>query len=60
MDQLILDATDHEDVEVGSVVTLLGCDGENHITTKQWSDWSGCIPWEVLCGFKNRLPRIEI
>ncbi len=60
MDQLILDATDHHDVQVGSVVTLLGRDGESHITTQQWSDWSSSIPWEVLCGFKNRLPRIEI
>jgi len=60
MDQLVVDATDHDDVEVGNVVTLLGCDGANRITTQQWSEWSGSIPWEVLCGFKNRLPRIEI
>ncbi len=60
MDQLVLDATDRPDVELGSVVTLLGTDGKNCITPKQWSDWSGSIPWEVLCGFKNRLPRIVI
>ena len=21
---------------------------------------SGAIPWEILCGFKNRLPRVVI
>ena len=60
MDQLLLDVTDHPDVEIGSVVTLLGPDGGDCITPQQWSDWSGSIPWEVLCGFKYRLPRIVI
>ncbi len=60
MDQLVLDVTDFLDVEVGSVVTLLGPDQENCITPQQWSNWSGSIPWEVLCGFKHRLPRIVI
>ncbi|WP_320666889.1 alanine racemase [Prochlorococcus sp. MIT 1307] len=60
MDQLVLDVTDRLDVGPGSVVTLLGSDGKNCITPQQWSDWSGSIPWEVLCGFKNRLPRIVI
>ncbi len=60
MDQLVLDATDCPELEVGSVVTLLGSDGDNSITPQHWSDLSGSIPWEVLCGFKNRLPRIVI
>ena len=60
MDQLVLDATDHPDVVVGSIVTLLGKDGNSCITPKQWTDWCGSIPWEVLCGFKHRLPRIVI
>ena len=60
MDQLVVDVTDNPDVEVGSVVTLLGSDGNNCITPQQWSDASGSIPWEVLCGFKHRLPRVVI
>ena len=60
MDQLLLDATDYPDLEVGDVVTLLGVDGGNSITPQQWSCWSGSIPWEVLCSFKHRLPRIVI
>ena len=60
MDQLILDATDHPEIEVGSIVTLLGQDGDACITPQQWTDVSGSIPWEVLCSFKHRLPRIVI
>ena len=60
MDQLLLDATDVNDLAVGSIVTLLGQDGEKSISPKDWSDLIGSIPWEVLCGFKRRLPRLEI
>ncbi len=60
MDQLLLDLTDHPEVGVGSVVTLLGQDGEECISPQHWSNLIGSIPWEVLCGFKNRLPRVIV
>ncbi len=60
MDQLLIDVTDHSSIEVGSVVTLLGCEGEKCISPHEWSEAIGTIPWEVLCGFKHRLPRIVI
>ena len=60
MDQLIVDATDCPEVEVGSVLTFLGSDGDFSITTHQWSKLSGLIPWEILCGFKHRLPRVIV
>ena len=59
MDQLVIDATDASDLEVGSVVTLLGEDGDQRITAEDWSQRCGTIPWEILCGFKHRLPRLE-
>lgn len=59
MDQLVIDATDAADLEVGAVVTLLGEDGEQRITAEDWSQRCGTIPWEILCGFKHRLPRLE-
>ena len=58
MDQLVLDATDCPALEVGSVVTLLGRDGDQTITPQDWSERCGTIPWEILCGFKHRLPRL--
>lgn len=58
MDQLVLDATDCPGLEVGSVVTLLGQEGSEQITPTDWSDRCQTIPWEILCGFKHRLPRL--
>ncbi len=60
MDQLIVDATDCPEISEGSIVTMLGQDGDKCITPLHWSDASGSIPWEVLCGFKHRLPRVVI
>jgi alanine racemase len=58
MDQLVLDATDAPELEQGSVVTLLGSDGDERIDPQDWSEPCGTIPWEILCGFKHRLPRL--
>jgi len=58
MDQLVLDATDCPGLEVGSVVTLLGQDGDARIRPEDWSTPCQTIPWEILCGFKHRLPRV--
>jgi alanine racemase len=58
MDQLIVDATDAPDLEIGSVVTLLGRQGNEEITPTDWSGRCDTIPWEILCGFKHRLPRL--
>jgi alanine racemase len=58
MDQLMVDATDCPGLEVGAVVTLLGRDGGEEITPGDWSERCGTIPWEILCGFKHRLPRL--
>ena len=60
MDQIILDATDVEELTVGDSVTLLGQDGDDCISPQDWSARCGSIPWEILCGFKHRLPRVEI
>jgi len=62
MDQLMLDATDCPDLEVGAVVTLLGRESSAapEISPADWSERCGTIPWEILCGFKHRLPRLEV
>jgi alanine racemase len=60
MDQLLIDATDATDLHPGSIVTLLGRDQNVEITPQSWSDRCQSIPWEILCGFKHRLPRVEV
>ncbi|MCT0225440.1 alanine racemase [Synechococcus sp. CS-1328] len=60
MDQLVLDATETPELEVGSVVTLLGQQGDRSIGPADWSERCHTIPWEILCGFKHRLPRLAV
>ena len=59
MDQMVFDVTDKPDVKTGQVFTLLGNDGDIFISPQKWSDLSESIPWEVLCSFRNRLPRVN-
>ncbi len=69
MDQILLDATDVPELQSGDVVTLLGCSGVNGgngdrpsqtINAQDWANALGTIPWEILTGFKHRLPRITL
>ncbi len=60
MDQLVIDITGNLDISVGNVVTLLGFDQGRSLSPYYWSDISGSIPWEILCGFKYRLPRVIV
>jgi alanine racemase len=58
MDQLMVDVSSLGSVEPGEVVTLLGRSGSLVIPVEDWSTAIGTIPWEILCGFKHRLPRL--
>ncbi len=58
MDQLVIDITENSDIRIGDIVTLLGEDKGSSITPYEWSQACGSIPWEILCSFKYRLPRV--
>jgi alanine racemase len=60
MDQIILDVSHLPNLETGDIVTLLGQDGHQRISVDDWANTLGTISWEILCGFKNRLPRVTI
>lgn len=60
MDQLMLDVSAVPDLQEGEVVTLLGQDGQQFIAADEWATKLGTISWEILCGFKHRLPRIAV
>jgi alanine racemase len=59
MDRMMLDVTQIPDLQVGEVVTILGADGTSQIGADDWAKELGTISWEILCGFKPRLPRIS-
>ena len=60
MDQLMLDVTGIPNLQEGDVVTLLGRDGSHTLSPDDWAAMANTISWEILCGFKHRLPRIAV
>jgi alanine racemase len=59
MDQMMLDVSQIEDLQVGEIVTILGEDGDVRMSADDWAHELGTISWEILCGFKHRLPRVS-
>ncbi len=60
MDQLMLDVSAIPDLQEGEVVTLLGQEGNELISANDWATELSTISWEILCGFKHRLPRVSV
>jgi len=60
MDQMMIDITDSNEIKVGSTMVLLGSDGDKTISPLDWARESNTIPWEILCSFKNRLPKVKV
>jgi alanine racemase len=60
MDQMMVDITGSNEIKIGSMMVLLGSDGKQTISPLDWAEKSNTIPWEILCSFKNRLPRVQV
>jgi alanine racemase len=60
MDQLMLDVSTIPDLQEGEIVTLLGEQGNEEISANDWAEKLNTISWEILCGFKHRLPRVAV
>ncbi len=60
MDQMMLDVSTIPDIQEGEVVTLIGREGGEQISAVDWASQLNTIPWEILCGFKHRLPRVAL
>jgi len=60
MDQMMVDITGSNEINIGSTMILLGSDGDKTISPIDWARESNTIPWEILCSFKNRLPRVQV
>ena len=60
MDQLMLDVSNLPNLQPGEIVTLIGQDGDYTITADDWAKALDTISWEILCGFKHRLPRVNL
>lgn len=60
MDQMMLDVSQVPHLHDGDVVTILGQAGHQSISADDWAQTLNTISWEILCGFKHRLPRVAI
>jgi alanine racemase len=56
MDQLMVDCGDTE-VEAGDEVVLIGSQGDDEITAREWANWLDTISYEILCDIESRVAR---
>ena len=59
MDQLMVDVTDLENVNVGDEVVILGRDDKNEITAEELAEMTGTINYEIICQFQKRVTIIQ-
>ena len=59
MDQLIVEVTDGPPVRAGDEVVLIGEQRGERITAAEWAARVDTIAYEIVCGFRLRLPRRE-
>lgn len=57
MDMVMIDVTTIPDVMVGDEVVIIGQQEQEKITAKEIAEWTGTIPYEVLCSIAPRVPR---
>lgn len=60
MDQIILNVDNIPHLQPGEIVTLIGQQDDVRITADDWANALNTISWEILCGFKHRLPRVNL
>ena len=60
MDQLMVNIHNDNHIKVGDSVLLLGSNGNLTVSPLDWAEKASSIPWEILCSFKNRLPRVQV
>ena len=59
MNVTVVDITHISDVTLEDEVVLLGAQGEERISAEDLAGWSGTIPYEVVAGIAEHLPRVR-
>lgn len=60
MDQFMVDVTDIPEAAEGDRVTLIGWDGEEHISAEHLGELSGRFNYELVCDIGKRVPRVYL
>lgn len=58
MDQMMIDVTHIDNVDIEDEVTLVGKDGNNIISIEELANIAGSFNYEFACGIGNRVTRI--
>jgi len=58
MDMVMVDVTHIAEAAVGDEAVLIGRQGQEQITADDIAEWTGTIPYEVLCAIGSRVPRL--
>ncbi len=58
MDQCMLDVSNIDGVEPGTLVTVFGRDGEAQLPVETYAAWSDTIHYEIVCSIGKRVPRL--
>lgn len=58
MDQLMIDVTHLEQVQLGDIATVIGMDGKECITADELAQLADTIHYEVVCSISKRVPRV--
>ena len=58
MDMVMVDVTDIPGVAVSDEVIVIGRQGQDEITAMDLAEWTGTIPYEILCSIGPRVPRL--
>ena len=58
MDMLMLDVTDIPQANMDCEVVLMGAQGQERITPDELAELAGTIPYEIMLGFSERVPKI--
>ncbi len=58
MNLTVVDVTDIEGVEAGTIATLLGEDGDGKVTAEEWAKKIGTISYEVVTRIPMSIPRV--
>ena len=57
MDTSMVDVTDLPDAREGEQVVLMGDQGRAHLSIYDLARWANVLPYEVICGISERVPR---
>lgn len=58
MDLMAIDVTEIKDIRLYDDVTLIGRDGDLEVRAEDVAEWAETIPYEILCGLTDRVPRV--